>query len=137
MSNNLITMFVALSEEELLMERELIIEEQKVDDEISIAESQNRPTNDLFKKKYEIYFKLRDLRGVGNKGERLPKNSSELARSILDKIEARRVLEVGFINTQLESHQNEIKLIEERIEKIISVVIEINWVKGLMIFGVQ
>ncbi len=126
MNNNHITIFVEMSDEDKALEQKLEQQQQDVSNKIDSAIKNQAPVKDLQDLKMKLHCSIRDLKGgvYADKGQRIPRNSRELAQSILLKSEKVAALEVNYINGQLEKLRGEMQSIKCHIESIISFAIE-------------
>jgi len=126
MFNNHITIFVEMSDEDKLLEQNFILQRRDVNNKINIAIQQNAPYVDLTDLEHKLHCSIRDLKGgvYADKGQRMPRNSQELAQEILKKAQKVASLELDFINERLNNLRNELHSIKSRIEDIISFSIE-------------
>lgn len=122
MSNQHITLFVELSDEDKLLEQELEKQRHETSIKINIAIKQQNPYKELMDLESELYCSIRDLKGgvYADKGLRMPKNSTELAEALLIKANKVAHIEEEYINGRLDLYRNEMQLISVRIESIIT-----------------
>jgi len=135
MNNNFITLFVDMSDEDKSIEIKLIKEKKKLNKKIDTAIEKREPLGELQREVSKKQQEIRDLKGVANTGERLPRNSTELANGVLLKAKKLAHLEIDFINTKLCAHRNDINKIKERIDRLISQSIERNLDKEFVDFS--
>lgn len=126
MNNNHITIFVGLSDEDKLLEQELEKQRIEVNNKIDAAIKHQKPYKELRDLESKLYCSIRDLKGgvFSDRGQRMPKNSTELAQAILLKAQKVAYLEENYINDQLNDLRNKMQLMKTRIETIILFSIE-------------
>lgn len=126
MKNSHITIFVEMSDEEKLIEQKLIQEKKEVSKKIDLAIKQHEPIKELQDLEMKLHWSIRDLKGgvYADQGQRMPRDSQELAKGILNKAEKVASLELDFINERLNNFRKELYSIKSRIEEIISFSIE-------------
>lgn len=98
MNNNHISLHVEMSDEDKLLEQVLINEMIELGNKIDIAIAQGKPLCDLTNKKSEIRQRIIELKGTADIGQRLPKNSTELAQALIIKLDKVKKLEGEYLN---------------------------------------
>jgi|GEM_PF-5680972 hypothetical protein len=126
MKNSHITIFVEMSDEDKHIEQKLIQEKKEVSKKIDLAIKQHESIKELQDLEMKLHCSIRDLKGgvYADQGQRLPRDSQELAQSLLLKANKVAHLEINYINSLLAKYRNEMTLIKDRIENIIAVSIE-------------
>jgi len=121
MNNNHISLFVELSDKDKLLEQKLEKQIIEVRIRIDVAIEQQKPYKRLRDLEEKIYCSIKDLKGgvFAGRGQKMPKNSTELAKGILVKAQKVAYLELEYIDSQLDVFRNELHSIKARIESII------------------
>ncbi|MBL4763967.1 MAG: hypothetical protein JKX67_01595 [Colwellia sp.] len=122
MSNQHIDLFVELSDEDKLLEQELEKQKNEASSKVTIAIKQHQPHKEFMDLKWQLHCSIRDLKGgvYADKGLRMPKNSTELADALQIKAKKVAYIEEQYLNGQLDLYRSEMKLIDARIENIIT-----------------
>lgn len=126
MKNSHITIFVEMSDEDKLIEQKLIQEKKEVSKKIDLAITQHESIKELQDLEMKLHCSIRDLKGgvYADQGQRMPRDSQELAQSLLLKANKVAHLEINYIKSLIAKCRNEMSLIKDRIENIIAVSIE-------------